>query len=130
MATPERHHQALIRGVSKNWEFLLEKSGQAVYIYFDDVHKVCNQKFAKLLGYASPEGWQKNETPLDDVVEEDQAAVVAAFEKASEKLTASSLDVSFKNVKTGKKTRVNVIMAPIEFNMHIFVIHFITKLPA
>jgi PAS domain-containing protein len=127
MAAPDRHHQALIKGVAKNWEFLLEKSRQAVYIYFDDVHKVCNQKFAKLLGYASPEEWQKNETPLDDVVEEDQDAVVAAFTQASEKLSASSLDVSVKNVKTGKPLKVNVIMAPIEFNLHIFVIHFITK---
>src|SRR5512141_220854 len=105
MATADRHHQALIKGVGKNWEFLLDKSRQAIYIYFDDVHKVCNQKFAKLLGYASPEEWQKNEMPLDDGLEDDQDAVVEAFNAASEKLSASSLDISFKNVKTGKPVK-------------------------
>jgi hypothetical protein len=30
---------------------VLDKSGQAIYLYLDDSHKVCNKKFADMLGY-------------------------------------------------------------------------------
>ena len=34
-----------------------EESEQSVYAYLEDVSKVCNERFASLLGYDSPKGW-------------------------------------------------------------------------
>jgi hypothetical protein len=119
------HHQELINGVAKEQKQILDKSPMGIYIYLDDTHKVCNKLFSDLLGYKSPAEWAKTEAPLADVIEKDQEKVIEAYEKASEKLTASRLDVSFKNVKSGKTIKTGLLMVPIAFNGHIFVMHFL-----
>jgi hypothetical protein len=121
----QQHHEELIKGVFKEQKLILNKSPQAIYIYLDDEHKVCNKKFADLLGYKSPAEWAKMDAPLADVVKKDQPKVIDAYTKASEELTAGKLEISFKNVKTEKLIKTNLIMAPIIFSGHVFVIHFL-----
>jgi PAS domain-containing protein len=121
----QQHHEELIEGVSKEQKLILDKSPQAIYIYLDDNHKVCNKKFADLLGYESRGEWAKMDAPLADVVEKDQQMVIDAYGKASEKLVASKLEIRFKNVKTGKIIKVGMLMVPIAFEGHVFVMHFL-----
>src|SRR3972149_11241618 len=96
------HHEELVAGVTEKMKPVLENSSQAIYIYLDDEHKVCNQRFADLLGYKSPEEWADTDAPLSDVVEEDQPGVIEAYINASEKMLASSNEVKMMNVKTGR----------------------------
>ncbi|MGB8707927.1 MAG: hypothetical protein WCD72_08315 [Dehalococcoidia bacterium] len=124
----EQHHEELVSGIAEQLELILKKSKQAVYIYLDDTHKVCNKNFAKLLGYKSAKEWADTEVPLADVDEADQKAVISAFEKATEKFTASSLDVAMRNVKTNKLVKTKVIVAPTMYQGHVFAIHFISEL--
>src|SRR4030042_332066 len=121
----EHHHEELIKGVAREQKLILDESPQAIYIYFDDTHKVCNKKFSDLLGYKSPAAWAKMEAPLADVIEKDQQKVIDAYEKASEKLTASKIDISMKNVKTGAIIKTSVVMVPIAHNDHVFVMFFL-----
>jgi hypothetical protein len=124
----EKHHSQLIKGISEQLKLILDKSEQAVYIYLDDTHKVCNKKFASLTGYKSVEEWASTDAPLADVIESDQKKVVAAYDKASEKLVASSVEITLKNVKTSDLIRTRLIMAPTVFQGQVFVIHFVTKI--
>ena len=126
--TQEHHHEELVKGITAQLKPILDKSPQAIYVYLDDTNKACNKKFADLLGYKSAREWQDTEAPLADVVEEDQERVIAAYENASEKMQASSLDVRLTNVKTGKTIKTNVIMVPVAYDGHIFALHFISKL--
>ncbi len=103
----ERHHERLVKGIAKEQNELLEKSEQGIFIYLDDTHKVCNEKFAAMLGYSSAKEWAETDAPLADVVEEDQDAVVAAYESTMAKLVASSLAVSVRNVKTRGASKRN-----------------------
>jgi hypothetical protein len=121
----QKHHAELIKGISKEQKYLLDSSGQPVYIYFDDDHKVCNKKFAELLGYKSPGEWAKMDAPLADVVEKDQQRVIDAYKKAFEELIASQLEIKLKNIKTGKIVKVNMVMAPVIYSGHVFVMHFL-----
>jgi len=107
---------------------VLEKSGQAIYIYLDDNHKVCNKKFANLLGYKSPKEWADGEAPLSDVVEEDQQRVIDAYMKASEKMVASAIEVKVKNIKTGNIIKTRMIIAPVGHAGHVFTAHFFNKI--
>jgi hypothetical protein len=120
----EQHHEELIKGVAREQKLLLDESAQALYIYFDDTHKVCNKKFADLLGYKSPREWAKMDAPLADVIEKDQPKVVAAYGKAADKLIASKIEISMKNVKTGKIIKTGLVMAPVVFSGHVFVMNF------
>ena len=124
----QQHHEELIRGITEQLKPILEKSPQAIYVYLDDNHKVCNKKFADLLGYESPKKWAEIDAPLADVVEEDQQAVIKAYENATEKMLASSIEVGLKNIKTGKVVKTQIILVPIAYSGHLFALHFISKI--
>ena len=62
-----QHHEQLINGLAEQLKPILEESKQGVYIYLDDVHKICNEKFAQLLGYNSPDEWAKVEKPFPEI---------------------------------------------------------------
>lgn len=124
----QQHHEELIKAITEQMKPVLEKSGQAIYIYLDDNHKVCNKKFADLFGYKSPKEWADAEAPLSDVVEEDQQNVVDAYMNASEKMVASAIEVRVKNVKTGKIVKTRMVVAPIGHAGHVFTAHFFSKI--
>ena len=124
----QEHHEELVRGIAEQMKPVLEKSEQAIYLYLDDNHKVCNKKFADLLGYKSPKEWADVEAPLSDVVEEDQQSVINAYMNASKKMVASAIQVRVKNVKTGEIIKTRMILAPVGHTGHIFTAHFLSKL--
>ena len=128
MREQEHHHADLVKGIAEQLKPILTKSKQAIYVYLDDNHKVCNKKFADPLGYKSAKDWADMEAPLADVVEEDQPSVISAYEDASEKMVASYLDVRFKNVRTGKTVKTSMIVVPItDDGNHVFTVHFFSR---
>jgi hypothetical protein len=124
----EQHHEKLINGIAEQMKPVLEKSEQAIYIYLDDNHKICNKKFSDLLGYKSPKEWADADAPLSDVVEEDQQSVINAYMNASEKMVASGTEVRVKNIKTAKIVKTRMIVAPIGHAGHVFTAHFFSKI--
>jgi hypothetical protein len=124
----QQHHEELVKGIAEEMKPVLDKSGQAIYIYLDDSHKVCNKNFADLLGYKSPKDWADAEAPLSDVLEKDQQIVINAYMNASEKMVASAVEVSFKNIKTSKIIKTKMIVAPVGYAGHVFTAHFISKI--
>lgn len=124
----QQHHEELVKGITEQMKPVLQKSEQAIYIYLDDNHKVCNKKFADLLGYKSPKEWADAEAPLSDILEEDQQSVINSYMNASEKMVASAIEVRAKNVKTGKIIRIRMVIAPIGHAGHVFTAHFISRI--
>lgn len=124
----QQHHEELVKGITEQMKPVLQNSGQAIYIYLDDTHKVCNKKFADLLGYKSAKEWADAEAPLSDVVEEDQQSVITAYMNASEKMLASSVDVKVKHTRTGKVIKTRMIIAPVGHEGHVFTAHFFSKI--
>ncbi|OGN89691.1 MAG: hypothetical protein A2Z74_00420 [Chloroflexi bacterium RBG_13_46_9] len=122
------HHENLVKEVSEEMKPVLEKSTQAIYLYLDDNHKVCNKKFSDLFGYKSPKEWADTDAPLADVVEEDQQKVIDAYMNASEKMIASLVEVRIKNIKTGKIIKTRMIVVPIGHAGHILTAHFFNKI--
>ncbi|MDP2931502.1 MAG: hypothetical protein Q8O05_03255 [Chloroflexota bacterium] len=124
----QQHHEELVKGITEQMKPVLEKSPQAIYVYLDDNHKVCNKKLTDLLGYESPKEWAETDAPLADVIEEDQPAVIKAYENATEKMLASSIEVRVKNIKTGKVVKTKMILVPIAYSGHLFAMHFLSKI--
>ncbi len=124
----QKHHEELIKGISEQLGPILEKSAQAIYIYLDDTHKICNGRLADLLGYKSAQEWADTEAPLADVVEKDQQKVITAYENASEKMMASNIEVTMKKIKTGNPVKVAMIMAPMIYDGHVFTLQFLSKI--
>lgn len=122
----DEHHEHLIKEVAEIYEPILNNSSQAIYIYLDDTHKICNQKFADLLEYGSVQDWVENEAPISDIAEADQNTVIEAYGKAIEEMDASFLTATAVT-KGGSEIDVEIIMAPFTYKDEKFVVHFITE---
>jgi PAS domain S-box-containing protein len=120
-------HEELMRRISAQQSKILESSGQAIYIYLDDSHIVYNQKFASLVGYASTSELDAIKGSFVPVLvaEKSQSALVEAYQKAMDKLSASTVEVFFKK-KAGGEVKTTVILAPLMYDSRLFAIHFIS----
>lgn len=119
------HHVHLVKDLADQLGLIFKKSPQAIYLYLDDAHKICNQRFADLLGYKSIQEWVANQTPISDVSQKDQDKVIKAYMNASRKFTASTQNVSLTK-KDGQTLPVEVIMVPVTYQGEVFVLHFIS----
>jgi PAS domain-containing protein len=122
----DEHHEHLIKELAEQLEPVFSNSPQAIYLYLDDTHKICNQKFADMLGYSSIEEWVSNEAAVGDVLEEDQQKVIEAYGDASENFKASTFTTTFVK-KDGVQLKTKVIMVPFSYKGEVFVLHFISE---
>jgi len=108
-------------------KIILDSSQQSIYIYLDDIHKVCNGKLATLMGYRSPEEWAKVEDSFMAFVDPSSQEILAsAYNQAMEKLIPSTIQVTWKK-KSGGTVDTNVVLVPIAYNDHLFALHFISQ---
>lgn len=121
------HHDELIQSLTKEYQDLLANSEQGIYIYLDDLHKVCNAKFATLLGYDSEDEWAKIKQPFPEVFVDDrsQETLISSFIDAIEKNIGSTNKIDWKT-KDGNTISSTVILVPISHNGHLFALHFVT----
>ncbi len=125
----ETKESEIIRGVADQFRQILSSSEQSVYIYLDDLHKVCNSRFASLLGYSSPEEWARvgGNFPEVFVEPESRETLVAHYQKAMDKLVGSEFPVTWKK-KPGGKIKTSVILVPIVYTGKRLTLHYITEL--
>src|SRR5574340_1798934 len=116
-----QHHAEIIEEVSDQLRPILDESEQAVYVYLDDDHKICNEKFASLLGYGSAKEWSEIQEPLLDICVEDDGSseiLVSAYQDATERYTGSYINVTWKK-KNGNNVKTKLILVPYLYNNHV-----------
>lgn len=119
-------HGDLLAELAEQLQPVLESSEQGMYIYMDDDAKVCNEKFATLLGYDSAEEWAQMEGsfPTLFVDENSHDALIDAFQDAMNTMAASTVKIGWKK-KSGGIADTTVILVPISYKGHLFALHFI-----
>ena len=122
-------HEELIKGIYEQLKEVFEESKQAIYIYYDDTHKICNQRFASLLGYKSVEELLAVNKPFIEafVKDESQEILVSTYRNAMENKIGSDIEILWKK-KTGESIKTRVIMVPISYMGELFALHFISKI--
>ena len=125
--TEHAHHEELVSSVGESFAPILGASNQAIYIYLDDTHKVCNEKFSELLGYSTPAEWAAITSPFPEtfVSEESRGALVTAYRGAMENHVGSSTQVTWRT-KNGATITTSVILVPIVHEGHLFALHFVS----
>ena len=123
----EHKHEALISGLHKQMKEIFENSEQAMYLYLDDIHKVCNKRFADLLGYDSPKAWATADEPfpLVFVASKSRQTLVSAYQDAIERFISATVDVTWQT-KSGRTVDSQVILVPVAYEGHVFALHFIS----
>jgi len=121
----EAHHEELIAGLLDQIRIIFESSEQPMYLYLDDTHKACNQKFASLLGYKTPEEWARVKEFTALVAEESAETLVTAYRSAMERKIGSTIGVMWKR-KSGGTVDTSVILVPVAYSEHLFALHFVS----
>lgn len=105
---------------------LFNESGQSMYLFLDDHNKACNGRFAKLLGYATPEAWAAVHTsfPQAFVAPTSQERLIDTYQAALNEGVAAKIPVTWKR-KDGKTVDTNVILVPIDIEGQRVALHFI-----
>jgi hypothetical protein len=122
-------HAELVKGFFNEQKQIFDASGQAMYAFLDDDCRVCNEKFAKLLGYSSPEEWFKvnvnGSFPGVFVDSGSRETLVSAYQNAMEKMTGSTINVTWKK-KSGGTVSTKVILVPVAYQNTLFALHYIS----
>jgi hypothetical protein len=125
LQTSEARHEELVKGLYTQMKPVMDKSEQPI-IYLDDDHKACNNRFATLLGYKSPEDWAVNGGFLDIfVAEKSRGTLSTAYWNAMQKMVASSVQLTLMK-KGGGTVETTMILVPLFFEGHLFSVHFVT----
>ena len=119
-------HGDLLGELAEQLQPLLESSEQAIYLYMDDDHKVCNKHFASLLGYDSAEEWAQTEGNFPTLFVDPQSheTLIEAFQKAMQNMVASTIKVQWKK-KSGGTADSTVTLVPLSYKHHLFALHFV-----
>lgn len=125
----ETNHSELVSGAQNQLKRIFESSNQGIYIYLDDENKVCNKKFATMLGYSSPKEWESvlDNIPSVFVADKDVEKVISAFQNAIKNMVGTSTKVIWKK-KNGGTIKTNMILVPIIYDDHAMALHFVEEL--
>ena len=122
-------HADLIGNFYKEQKEIFDSSNQGMYAFLDDDNRICNAKFAKMLGYTSPKEWSDVDVdgsfPDAFIAEKSQQALVEAYQNAMENGVGSTLLVSWKK-KSGGSVETTVILVPIIYQGHLIALHYIS----
>jgi hypothetical protein len=106
---------------------ILDKSEQPIFIYLDDTHKACNNRFAAMLGFKSSQEWAEKQGFLEVyVTEKSRETLSSAYWNAMEKMAASTFPMTWMK-KDGSSLDSTVILVPMFFEGHMFLVHFVTS---
>lgn len=121
------HKKELVQSFYEEQKEVFDGSSQAMYAFFDDTHKVCNEKFASLLGYASKEEWAGVQESFTEafVDEASQHTLVEAYQNAMQKKSGATMQVTWKK-KSGETVDTTVILVPVVHKGHLFALHFVS----
>jgi hypothetical protein len=127
MQTAEEHHEELVKGLYDQMNPIMEGSEQPIFIYLDDNHKACNNKFASMLGFKSPQEWAEKQGFLEVYVnEKSRETLSSAYWQAMEKKVASTIPMTWTK-KDGATMDSTLILVPMFFKGHMFSVHFVTS---
>jgi PAS domain-containing protein len=122
----EDYNQLLLSGLYNQMRKILDSSGQPVFIYLDDNHKVCNDRFAEFLGYSSPHEWSQTPGFLEVFVDDEASknAFMTAYWSAINNMNASSVQLTLRR-KDNSKIKSTMVILPMIYEGHILSVHFI-----
>ena len=124
---PDEHHEVVVKGLYEQMKPVFDSSEQPIFLYLDDNHKACNSKFAKMLGFKSPQEWVETPSVLGvSVAEKSRETLETAYWDAMKKKTASTIQVTWMK-KGGGTFDSTVVLVPVFFDGHLFSVHFVTK---
>ena len=122
-------HEVATKELAEHLRPLFDASPDGVYVWLDEEHWVCNQRFAELLGYDSPD--ELNDTPnfLQRMVHEDDQQHFSWNYWNRVQALAFPTTFRFRGArKDGSTFQAETDMIPFTFGGHTFAYHFVRNI--
>lgn len=121
-------HDEATRLLAQHLRPVFDASPDGVYVWLDEEHWLCSERFAQMFGYDSPE--ELNDTPhlLQRLVDEDDQGVFSwnYWNRVQELAFPVTFRFRGRN-KDGSSSLVETDMVPLTFGGHTFAYHFVRK---
>ena len=100
-------------------------SPDGVYVWLDETHWVCNERFAELLGYGSADELTNTPGLLQRMVHEDDQQLFSWMYWNRVQPRAFPATFRFRGVrKDGSAVQIETDMIPLSYGGHTFAFHF------
>jgi PAS domain S-box-containing protein len=121
-------HDVATKELAEHLYPIFESSPDGVYVWLDEEHWICSQRFATLFGYDSPD--ELNDTPrlLQRIVhEEDQQLFSWSYWNRIQSM-AFPTTLRFRGIrKDGSEIQAETDMIPLAYGGHTFAYHFVRR---
>ena len=121
-------HEVATKELAEHLQPLFDASPDGVYVWLDEEHWICNQRFAELLGYDSPD--ELNDTPhfLQRMVHEDDQQHFSWSYWNRVQALAFPTTFRFRGTrKDGSTFQAETDMIPLTYGGHTFAYHFVRR---
>jgi PAS domain-containing protein len=124
---PEHEHVKILRELSEQFEPMLKNSPEGIYLYLDEVHKICNERLAAMLGLTVPE-WEAMEGFVNKhAADKDQAMIVDNYQRhIHETLTPARFRFTAIR-KDGSTFKAETDMIPLPWRGETVALHFVRE---
>ncbi len=124
----EHEHVKILRELSEQFQPLFEKSPDGIYLYIDEVHKICNERFASMFGLTVPE-WEAMEGFVNKhAAPEDQEMIVEAYNKHIHR-SLTPIRFQAKAIrKNGTRFKAEFDMIPFPWRGEMIAFHFVSEI--
>jgi PAS domain S-box-containing protein len=124
---PEHEHVKILKEISEQFQPLFQKSPDGIYIYLDEVHKICSERFAKMLGLSVAE-WEAMEGFVNKhAAEADQEKIVNNYQQhIHQKLTPVTFRFEALR-KDGSSFQAETDMIPFPWRGEMLALHFVRE---
>ena len=119
-------HEGAAEALAAHLQPVFDASPDGVYVWLDEEHWICSDRFARLFGYAGSA--ELNHTPglLQRLVHEDDQGLVSWNYWNRVQELAFPVTFRFRGVrKDGSTCLVETDMIPLTFGGHTFAYHFV-----
>ena len=120
----EHEHVQILQELKEQFKPLFQNSQEGVYLYIDEVHKICSEKFARMFGLTVKE-WEEMEGFVNKhTVEKDQELIINNYHShIHQSLTPAHFQATAIR-KDGSKFKVEIDMIPIPWRGEVLALHF------
>ena len=118
-------HETATAELAEHLRAVFESSPDGVYVWLDETHWICNERFAELFGYASADELRDTPRLLQRIVHEDDQELFSLMYWNRIQSGIFPATFRFRGVrKDGSECRVETDMIPLSFGGHTFAYHF------
>jgi PAS domain-containing protein len=123
----EHEHVAILRELGEQFKPLFDRSPDGIYLYIDEVHKICSKRFANMFGLTVDE-WQKMQGFVNTHAEPaDQETIVSNYQRhIGQELTPVRFRI--KAIRKDRSTfNCEIDMIPFPWRGEMLALHFVRE---